>query len=419
MTQIPVIDLDDLSELPTAFTQDNGQFQLRVMSGSVQIDAIVRLSPRPKGLLCFLPSAQDRSKPPNVPYFPRWSWEQEFIEYDFIVLSDPVLRMDLEVHSSWFLHNEIDVIADISDFIDALLAARRTRPADVLFYGSSMGGFAAIALASIVRGARAVAEVPQIDMTKFPELNALHQVDEMLGGSGALDKLSKLHPERTNVLERVLAEKHLPSALIITNRADSAFNEHLEIAALSSDRLSQLRSVGAILLHVSARHAGHSVLGRSDASKLIRDFLESDNGSVRVRISPDGSNRFPLQEPDFTVSRNALPLQLTKAPKWFSNTLEVSQSFTMRGDFEHEGTGSQKAVVVAFDIEGLSVDRAIELGLMNSSYNGFGFFKYVKLNNGLNSVEFNFQLRNSERLYGIAFSEWESGPSVLTSFEIF
>lgn len=373
--------------------------------GDIHIDLVQDFKESPLGLIVFLPSAQSRSLPPRVPYFPRWSWKESFPDYDFLVLSDPILRKNPSVHSSWFLDNDVDVLKNLANFLESLIAERSYGLETCLLYGSSMGGFASISLASLLPGSRAVAEVPQIDMTKFPDQEAVIEVNLMLGGGDGLAELCGRAPERSNVVSRVESTGCLPPTLIITNRGDSAFGEHMDFVGQSGGILSKMNLIAPVSLYVDSSHSGHTVLNRSTVSKIISDFLRSSPIMKRVRgISPplDG---LPLLEPIWN-SFGDLPMSLDGELRWFRSGLEQGHGFRLNLLLKNSGNEDTKAAVIAFDIDGLSEARVTSLGLQRSSHKGIGYFKYLALSQGMNEISLGFSLATNEKLNGIGLLAW-------------
>lgn len=120
-----------------------------------------------KTLLVFLPSVNGRGV---YPYYPRHSWASILVKwFNILYISDPYqpLPQYKESGGSWFISPDgemtLPVLAKkIENFADAIDAN------NIVFYGSSMGGYAAIVLGSMVKGGKVVAECPQLYLEKHP-----------------------------------------------------------------------------------------------------------------------------------------------------------------------------------------------------------------------------------------------------------
>ena len=117
-------------------------------------------------LLVLLPSAIKRVDPPN-PYYARISWHTLLpIQYDCLYLSDPYFDKTRPFGGSWFIHS-LDNAEGLTLVKDCI--SRYSENYDsVTIYGSSMGGYAALAL-SDNNYSRIIAECPQIYLDRYPD----------------------------------------------------------------------------------------------------------------------------------------------------------------------------------------------------------------------------------------------------------
>lgn len=117
-------------------------------------------------LLVFLPSVNGKGV---YPYYPRQSWALELVDrYNVLYVSDPyqLLPQYRNVGGSWFISP--DGRSTIDELARRMVAIKGDMDVgDIIFYGSSMGGYAAVVLSALV-GGKAVAECPQIYLRKHP-----------------------------------------------------------------------------------------------------------------------------------------------------------------------------------------------------------------------------------------------------------
>lgn len=120
-----------------------------------------------KKLVVFLPAVNGK----NVyPYYPRITWASELAsKVNVLYVSDPYQPREeyKEPMGSWFISPEgesaLPIIAEkLAEFL------KSNDIAEVLFYGSSMGGYSAIILSSLIPNSCAVAECPQLFLRKHP-----------------------------------------------------------------------------------------------------------------------------------------------------------------------------------------------------------------------------------------------------------
>lgn len=118
-------------------------------------------------LLVFLPAVNGKN---IYPYYPRQSWGKELSKrYNVLYISDPYQQLPeyKEPMGSWFISPDgvstLEILAKkIELFMKEILVE------NVVFYGSSMGGYAAIILSSLISNSKAIAECPQTYLKNHP-----------------------------------------------------------------------------------------------------------------------------------------------------------------------------------------------------------------------------------------------------------
>ena len=118
-------------------------------------------------LLVFLPAVNGKD---IYPYYPRRSWGKELSKkYHVLYISDPYQPLTEYNQSmgSWFVSPEgastIEILAEKIKLFMIEISVE-----NVIFYGSSMGGYAAMILSSLIKDSKAIAECPQIYLSKHP-----------------------------------------------------------------------------------------------------------------------------------------------------------------------------------------------------------------------------------------------------------
>ncbi len=195
----------------------------------------------------------------------RFSWAHLWPESAVLAIADPCLQESSKLNGAWFIHSRHDVLAAI-----AALAARKAEqlrvPADrITFYGSSLGGFGAIAAASALPGSRAVAEVPQIYFRNWMA-SSVRDVERHLLRMPIADFHAR-HPERLSLPDRLIHSGNVPSIRLITNPGELRLDEQLEF--LEWARTAGLPISGPIELFSTDRVSGHQVLDRSAVRWLV------------------------------------------------------------------------------------------------------------------------------------------------------
>lgn len=119
-------------------------------------------------LFVMTPSAVDRSKI-VLPSFSRWTWAKKgAFPGHTICIADPTLELGKEMRLGWCLGTKADNATDqLVAFITRFAAAKGIPNEKITIWGSSAGGFAALALASRIPGSTAVAINAQTDALSY------------------------------------------------------------------------------------------------------------------------------------------------------------------------------------------------------------------------------------------------------------
>jgi len=131
-------------------------------------------------LLVFLPAANGKSIHPR---HPRFKWRDNFKgDCSLLYLSDPYQGFsDYQLsQGSWYINASGGfVLPDLANELYFFIRERNFQK--VVFYGSSMGGTAAIILSSLIPGSIAIAECPQLFMLNHRRSRIV--IDKFIGSN--------------------------------------------------------------------------------------------------------------------------------------------------------------------------------------------------------------------------------------------
>jgi hypothetical protein len=158
----------------------------------------------------FLPSGRF---PHSISIYPRLAWRKKIPEFDTLFLADPFQNADIynEIGGSWFIdpqgNSALPSLAEVLKKHILRSGYRKT-----IFYGSSMGGYAAIILAGLIENSHAIAECPQLFLENWPPS---HRIISQLCTPAKKDALP-------NVVSTLLENTSSSSFTIVVN----AFDHH-------------------------------------------------------------------------------------------------------------------------------------------------------------------------------------------------
>ncbi len=136
-------------------------FFLKIIHEGTAYEFVIRLSSDNDRLICFGSGAHPRNSKTSKgelikpPYFDRWSW-YEFVDESIIAYADPSFYYDDRITLGWFVGDETWYLEVVGNIIDNIAQNRKIANENILFYGSSGGGFASIGLATLLKGSKTI-----------------------------------------------------------------------------------------------------------------------------------------------------------------------------------------------------------------------------------------------------------------------
>ena len=100
-------------------------------------------------------------------------------KHHVLALSDPALGLDDDIRGAWYLHPTDDLLEQMAASIRQQIERLGLTNEQVLFYGSSLGGFGSLSRASLIPGSSAIAEIPQIDVARWPSPGSIKVMDQI------------------------------------------------------------------------------------------------------------------------------------------------------------------------------------------------------------------------------------------------
>lgn len=147
-------------------------------------------------LFVLLTAAIERPYP--LPVFNRWIWRDRF-PGSVLCISDPTLLKSEKLGIGWYLGcEENDATSDMAELVKAVAKGIDVKTSNVISYGSSAGGFSALALASRIPDALAVAINPQTDATKYNPQPVGEMVEHCFPNR-TLEEVRQLYPLRVDM----------------------------------------------------------------------------------------------------------------------------------------------------------------------------------------------------------------------------
>jgi hypothetical protein len=272
-----VVNASSLDEIEIIYDQP---FTLNVNFEGVLFEFYCNFRNSSDQLVVFGQAAIDRNKT-SLPCFFRWKW-LDSLETSGIILNDPTLYLGENLNGGWFVGTrERDYVHDCVAIINRLreLAELNKPP---VFFGSSAGGFTSLAFASCIPGAKAVADIPQVDLETY---HMKGEVDRLAKAAFHVDEI-QLVPEdlkyRTQAAKRFIKEGRLPDVIYLHNIRDTAhisqlngFLQNWSNAAhkIPANNVGTLKLITYDRLHLSK--GGHVPLSKNETLKIIQGLINT------------------------------------------------------------------------------------------------------------------------------------------------
>ena len=145
----------------------------------------------------------------QIPLFKRWSWNMAF-DGSVLYISDPMFYLFPKIKLGWYYGTQdINIYSYMYKLI--YIIKRKYNFNNLIFYGSSGGGYAALQCATYFKNSLAIAINPQIYINKFGYSKEFYKITNI-----DLDKKDKY--ERNLLVDRIL--KSNSKFFIIQNETD-------------------------------------------------------------------------------------------------------------------------------------------------------------------------------------------------------
>lgn len=182
----------------------------------IKYEFLIRFSSINTNLIVFGNAAY---KPQEIkvepPIFMRHSWEKQFQE-SVIYFYDPTIYNYPEYGVGWGVGDDVGwYLQNIARIISILAQKIKVANENILFVGSSAGGFMALALSTLLKESSALVNNPQIDLRKHREI--IDSIsDYYFNKQNKEEILSKL-AYRFDVVELFKKEKYMPNITYCCN----------------------------------------------------------------------------------------------------------------------------------------------------------------------------------------------------------
>lgn len=219
----------------------------------------------------------------NKPIFARHSWIKD-INKNMIYYNDPT-RYDFDklrggwgigTPTYWHLEKIAEIIKVLSKNINSSMNLNIPQYSNLLFYGSSMGGFMSIVLSTLIKNSTSLADIPQLNLKKWWYWNELK--DNCFKGLNE-DEINLLS-YRFKIIDLIKKEQYIPNSYIRIDCSDKRDweTQHKDfLNSLNSLPYIYNNNENRIQLRFDGLNNGHAILNKKETIKMIYEILDNKN----------------------------------------------------------------------------------------------------------------------------------------------
>ena len=228
-------------------------------------------------LFVMTPSAVDRKKH-VLPAFNRFTWAaNNLFPGHVICISDQTLCLHKSMKIGWCIGSVLHDLSDeIANLVNRLAMFLKIGNDKITTWGSSAGGFSALAISFRIKNSTAVAINSQIDVLKYSELDQVDLIKTFAFGRASEQVIRQEYGHRVNIIELKEKIRNSNRTIIIQNRADTHhFNVHFNqfVSRLGYAIKDGWSKYGDDNLYVYQDARGHIAENETMAKEIIEEYL--------------------------------------------------------------------------------------------------------------------------------------------------
>lgn len=259
---------------------------LTVDWNGVKYEFLIRINPNSSHLVVMGSGAMNfNEKRIDPPYFQRHSWIKD-MDDSLIFYNDPTLYLNNKLLVGWGQGTKDRFyLIEIAAILKLIMAKAKIPQKNVIFYGSSAGGFMSLILAGYVRESIALVNSPQTSLTKWIK-TPVRQVFECSYPDQTEEDIAKEFQERIDVITFYHLINYVPKIYYLQNSfCEIDMLGHLIPFINGIQKINPMSLVNQVKvdLYFLPKHgvrkdlAGHGAVGKAETlyyiNKVKTEFL--------------------------------------------------------------------------------------------------------------------------------------------------
>lgn len=263
----------EIEQIPFNDFPINKRFGLIVFKNNVKYEFLIHLKSTSQNLICLGSGAlngSDLKKFKQKPRFNRHSWK---INESTLFYNDPTRYLNdnilggwgIGTPDDWYLDNIKEIILKITEFY-------KIKNENILFYGSSLGGFTSILLATLVKNSKALADVPQLT---FENAKYFQHIKSTIFPNLSDEEIKNKYNYRLNVLDLIKKEKYIPNAFLIFDAGELDITEHYIHFFHQLNKLTECENSNRIKIIINPINE-HKFLSMEESLEIIQQACDNN-----------------------------------------------------------------------------------------------------------------------------------------------
>lgn len=280
----------NMDELETyEFPQDR-RFGLEVICGEALFYLIIKFSSTNKNFICMNPGAFDRDRYNSngeliePPYFSRWSWDKYF-EESVIITADPMIFRNDEIKLGWMIGEKDHwYLETLSSIIKKLAKNQKVIHDNILFFGSSGGGFISICLATLIKNSKIIVNNPQLSIPYYNRYllnNAISAVESTYEGL-TKEEIIKEYAYRINLTELIKKENYAPRITYYVNVKSFPDTYCQSLMFIEKHSIQKQFKEVNMIYYSEDKETPHNPLPNEPTIKMIKSFAKNNLYNLKV-----------------------------------------------------------------------------------------------------------------------------------------
>jgi len=205
----------DFEQISTYEFPRNKRFGLITRVNNVKYEFLITFNDFSKKLLIIgsgaLPS-NDNTHDRSRPLFNRHSWD---FHESTIFYNDPTLYIDDELLGPWCIGTINDwYLQNIAKIIEEIAKNRGIENKNLLFFGSSAGGFTSLLLSILIKDSYSLAEIPQFNLKNNWRRHYLLLIKHCFKGLSE-NEVEEKWSHRLNAIDLIKKENYIPNTFLL------------------------------------------------------------------------------------------------------------------------------------------------------------------------------------------------------------